>query len=128
LPRGELGEGARGPALALLEAGVGAAAHRVDQVVRDIHALTGARQSVGPQRVALVQLVTGLREIRCAVGVAHERSHVGAACGERLDKTASDEAGRACYQSLHGASTYPALSGINTGVASFRSCGVPPSR
>ena len=74
-----------------------AAAHRVDQVVRDLDVLPGPAQALGIEHVALVQLEAG-RASRPASRGRAPGSAPPIPVGERVGEAAADEPGRAGHQ------------------------------
>ena len=94
-----------GPALALGEVrGVAAPAHRVHEVVGDVDAAAGARERVGTENVAYVDLEALVEERAGAstVAVADQAAHLIAAVAKAAGETPADEAAGAGDEDLHG--------------------------
>ena len=75
--------------LALLE--VGAAGHRVDEVVGDIDALARAGDARRVRDVALEQLAPARGERRRLLAIAHETADTRATLDQRIGDTTADE-------------------------------------
>ena len=77
------------------EVAVGAAAHRVDQVVGDVGALQGRAQRLGLEHVGAHDLAAGGLQILGAVGMAGERADLRPFLAQPLAQQPADIAGRA---------------------------------
>jgi hypothetical protein len=89
------GEVLGGLVVALGEVAIGAATHRVDQVVGDVDPLQCRAERLGLEHVSLDDLATGLTQIVGALGTARQRPHLLAVLAEAVAEQASDVAGGA---------------------------------
>jgi hypothetical protein len=82
---------------------IAAAAHRVDEVVGDVHAVAGSLERVGVEDVALVE-VEAFRRLAL---VPDEPAHVMTAFAQQVGEVAADEPGDATDERAHVRGTYP---------------------
>jgi hypothetical protein len=101
LATGQLGEAPGGPPLALDEVAPGATPHRVNQVIGDVDVAPGARERVGVEDVADVQLGAAPRQILGASAVPNEAADLRALVEQPLGEPASDEPRCSCHQRAH---------------------------
>ena len=80
--------------VALLEVTAATSAHRVHEVVRDLHPFARAAQAGRVEDVALRQLQPPVRQMIGPVRVANETANLPAATRERSRQPAADKAGR----------------------------------
>ena len=105
LGAGHPGERGRGRAFTRDQvSATAAAAHRVDQVIRDVDAASGAAQALRAGHVALMQLDAPLRQPRSGrpAAVAHQTPDLLARAGESGGQATTDEARRAGHEHFAG--------------------------
>ncbi len=90
------GERARGAPLALHEVALAAAAHRVDEVVRDVDVSARSGERGRVEDVALVELGAELGQVLCPAPVSHETANARTLRKEPAGESTADEAGGSC--------------------------------
>jgi hypothetical protein len=98
LARGHSGEPFGAGVLARREVAARASAHRVDQVIGDLHAAARPLEGFGAEHVALVELKAAPLEVAGARSVAHEAADGPTGVGERLREPSADEPGGAGHE------------------------------
>lgn len=98
LAQGHARERLRAGELAGREVAARSSAHRVDQVVGDLHVAARPLQRLGAEDIALVDLEAAPLEVACACSVAHHAADGPTGVRECRREPRADEAGRARHE------------------------------